>query len=165
LKNVWFCDICEGKSWTTSLSSSALTLADSIRLKGTGSVLIPGGGAQNAKDKVVQLDGKDTVAINDYTIVKVGKLFRSSGNCSKNGHPKNVVISNFKANGVTADLVGINSNYGDVPNISGSCGKGVKDICQEFKGILKSAGGESPKLITTANCKGGQAKLKALLTC
>jgi len=118
-----------------------------------------------AEDKVVQLNGKDTVAINDYTIVKFGKLFRSSGNCSKNGHPRNVVISNFKANGVMAHLVGINSNYGDVPNISGSCGKGVKDICQEFKGILKSAGGESPKLITTANCKGGQAKLKALLTC
>lgn len=55
--------------------------------------------------------------------------------------------------------------YGDVATISASCGKGVKKICQEFKGILKSAGGESSKLSSTANCRGVQAYLKALPTC
>jgi hypothetical protein len=50
--------------------------------------------------------------------------------------------------------MGINSNDSDVATISGSCGKGVKKICQEFKGILRSAAGESSKLSTTANCQG-----------
>jgi pectate lyase len=141
------------------------TFEDAITLKGIGSVLIQGGGAQNAKDKVVQHKGKGTVTIKHYTVVNVGKLFRSCGNCSKNGGPRNVVVSNVKANRVTADLVDINSNYGDVASISGSCGKGVKNICQEFKGVLKSEGIESPKLTSTANCKGAQANLKALPTC
>ncbi|KAF9962479.1 hypothetical protein BGZ72_004848 [Mortierella alpina] len=142
LKNVWFRDVCE----------------DAITLKGTGDVLIQGGGAQNAKDKVVQHNGRGTVIIKDYTVVNVGKLFRSCGNCSKNGGPRNVVVQNIKANKVNADLVGINSNYGDVAYISGSCGTGIKHVCQEFKGIVKSGKKESPKVKTTANCRGAQSK-------
>ncbi|KAG9327165.1 hypothetical protein KVV02_000881 [Mortierella alpina] len=142
LKNVWFRDVCE----------------DAITLKGTGDVLIQGGGAQNAKDKVVQHNGRGTVIIKDYTVVNVGKLFRSCGNCSKNGGPRNVVVQNVKANKVNADLVGINSNYGDVAYISGSCGSGIKHVCQEFKGIVKNGKKESPKVNTTANCRGAQSK-------
>lgn len=73
--------------------------------------MIQGGGAANAKDKVVQHNGKGTVTINDYTVVSVGKVYRSCGNCSNNGGPRKVVISGLKANGVTADVAGINSNY------------------------------------------------------
>jgi len=150
------------------LSSSAVAdiiFADAITLKGTGTVLIQGGGAQNAKDEVVQTNGKGKTTIKDYTVVNVGKLYRSCRNCSKNGGLRNVIVQNVKANRVTADLVGINSNYGDVAMISSSCGKSVKKICQEFKGILKSAGGESPKLSSTANCRCVQENLKALPTC
>ncbi|KAI9238587.1 MAG: pectate lyase A [Podila humilis] len=142
LKNVWFRDVCE----------------DAITLKGTGSVLIQGGGAQNAKDKVVQHNGRGTATIKDYTVVNVGKLFRSCGNCSKNGGPRNVIVQNVKAKTVNADLVGINSNYGDVAIISGSCGTGIKKVCQEFKGIVKNGKKESPEVSTTANCRGDQAK-------
>ncbi|RDW89645.1 polysaccharide lyase family 3 protein [Coleophoma cylindrospora] len=143
LKNVWFRDVCE----------------DAITIKGTGDVLIQGGGAQNAKDKVVQHNGKGTVTIKDYTVVNVGKLFRSCGNCSKQYGPRNVILSNVKANTVTADLVGINSNYGDVATISGSCATGLKGkVCQEFKGIVKNGSQESPKLSSTANCQGAQGK-------
>ncbi|KAL3425889.1 pectate lyase [Phlyctema vagabunda] len=142
LKNVWFRDVCE----------------DAITLKGTGTVLIQGGGAQNAKDKVVQHNGKGTVTIKDYTVVNVGKLFRSCGNCSKNGGPRNVIVQNVRAKTVNADLVGINSNFGDVATISGSCGSGIKKVCQEFKGIVKNGSQESPKVSTTANCRGAQSK-------
>ncbi|KAF9193837.1 hypothetical protein BGZ51_002160 [Haplosporangium sp. Z 767] len=142
LKNVWFRDVCE----------------DAITLKGTGSVLIQGGGAQNAKDKVVQHNGRGTVTIKDYTVVNVGKLFRSCGNCSKNGGPRNVIVQNLKAKSVKSAVVGINSNYGDVATISGSCGTGIKKVCQEFKGIVKSGKKESPKVDTTANCRGTQPK-------
>jgi len=138
---------------------------DAISVLGTGNVLIQGGGAQNAKDKVVQHNGKGTVTIKDYTVVSVGKLFRSCGNCSKQYGPRSVTITGLKANGVTADVVGINSNYGDIATISSSCGNGVKNVCQEFKGVLKSEGIESPKVSTTANCQGAQGKLVTLPKC
>jgi hypothetical protein len=124
---------------------------DAISALGNGNVLIQGGGAQEAKDKVVQHNGRGTVTIKDFTVVNAGKLYRACGNCSNNGGPRNVVVQNVKAKGVS-ELVGINSNFGDTANISGSCGSSVKKVCQEYKGVQK--GSESSKVSTTANCKG-----------
>lgn len=98
-------------------------------------------------------------------MVSVGKVYRSCGNCSNNGGPRKVIISNLRANGVTSDVVGINSNYGDTATISGSCGKSVKHVCQEFKGVDKKEGKESPKLSTTNACLGAQGKLSTLPSC
>ncbi|OBT45133.1 hypothetical protein VE00_04290 [Pseudogymnoascus sp. WSF 3629] len=139
LKNVWFRDVCE----------------DAISLLGTGDVLIEGGGAANGQDKVIQHNGRGTVTIKDFTAVSVGKVYRSCGNCSNNGGPRKVVISGLKANGVTADILGINSNYGDTATISGSCGKGVKNVCQQWTGVdkkLRSAA--STKLSSKDSCFG-----------
>jgi hypothetical protein len=83
--------------------------------------------------------------------VNAGKLYRSCGNCSNNGGPRNVNIQNVKARGVS-ELIGINSNFGDTANVSGSCGSSVKKVCQEYKGVQK--GSESSKVSTTANCRG-----------
>lgn len=83
--------------------------------------------------------------------MNVNKLYRSCGACSNNGGPRNVVVSNLKANGVST-LVGINSNFGDTANIQQSCGSGVEKVCQEYKGVQK--GSEALKVTTTANCKG-----------
>lgn len=47
---------------------------------------------------------------------------------------------------------------------SGACGD-VAHVCQEFKGVLKSAGVESAKLDTTDNCLGAQGKLESLPAC
>jgi hypothetical protein len=150
LKNVWFRDVCE----------------DAVSALGTGSVLIEGGGANAASDKVVQHNGRGTVTIKNYTVVGVGKLYRSCGNCSNNGGPRHVVVTGLKANGVTSDLVGINSNYGDTATVSGSCGTSVKKVCQEYKGIDKLVtSGDSPKVTTTANCKGAQGLLTGLPAC
>ncbi|PKX89946.1 pectate lyase [Aspergillus novofumigatus IBT 16806] len=139
LRNVWFRDVCE----------------DAISALGTGNVLIEGGGAQEAKDKVVQHNGRGTVTIKDFTVVNAGKLYRGCGDCTNNGGPRNVVVQNVKARGVS-ELVGINSNYGDTANVSGSCGSSVKKVCQEYKGVEKG-NGESQKVSTTANCKGQQS--------
>ncbi|CAG8951154.1 hypothetical protein HYFRA_00007900 [Hymenoscyphus fraxineus] len=150
LKNVWFRDVCE----------------DAISLLGTGDVLIQGGGAMNAKDKVVQHNGKGTVTIKDYTVQSVGKVYRSCGNCSNNGGPRKVVIQNLKANGITSDVIGINANYGDTATITGSCGKGVKHVCQEFTGIdKKKNSGDSPKISSKDVCLGAQGKLDTLPAC
>lgn len=48
--------------------------------------------------------------------------------------------------------------------LSGACGD-VAHVCQEFKGVLKSAGVESAKLDTTDNCLGAQGKLTSLPAC
>ena len=125
---------------------------DAISALGTGNVLIEGGGAQEAKDKVVQHNGRGTVTIKNFTVVNAGKLYRGCGDCTNNGGPRNVVISGVKAKGVS-ELVGINSNYGDTANIQSSCGSGAKKVCQEYKGVNKGSG-ESSKVSTTANCKG-----------
>ncbi|OLN94004.1 putative pectate lyase E 1 [Colletotrichum chlorophyti] len=141
LKNVYFRRVCE----------------NAVTLRGNGNVLIQGGGAQSAADNVVMHQGKGTVTIKDFTVVDSNRLYRSCGDCSNNGGPRNVVISNVKANGVKL-LAGINSNFGDTSNVSGTCGAGVTKVCQEFKGVNK--GSESPKVSTTANCK-GQASIAA----
>ncbi|KGO78504.1 Pectate lyase, catalytic [Penicillium italicum] len=139
LTNVWFRDVCE----------------DAISILGSGNALIKGGGAQEAKDKVVQHNGVGTVTIDGFTVVNSGKLYRSCGNCTgnKSKSPRKVVVKNVKASNV-ATLVGINSNYGDQSEVSGTCGSGVKHVCEEFEGVDKSAKKESPKLSSTASCKG-----------
>ena len=45
------------------LKHQLITNLDAISILGTGNALIEGGGAQNAKDKVVQHNGKGTVTI------------------------------------------------------------------------------------------------------
>jgi hypothetical protein len=147
LRNVWFRDVCE----------------DAISALGTGNVLIEGGGAQNADDKVVQHNGRGTVTIRGYTVVNVGKLYRSCGDCTNNGGPRNVVIDNVRANGLSSDFVGINSNYGDTATINNSCGN-TKKVCQEYKGVVKGQGSSS-KVSTTNNCQGNQGKLSKLPSC
>lgn len=64
---------------------------------------------------------------------------------------------------MSSDLVGINSNYGDVATISGSCGVSKK-VCQEYVGVTKG-NGKSEKTSTTASCKGAQGTLSKLPTC
>lgn len=142
----------------TPLKPSSNNTADAISALGTGSVLIQGGGAQEAKDKVVQHNGRGTVTIKDFTVVNAGKLYRGCGDCTNNGGPRHVVIDNVEAKGVS-NLVGINSNYGDTATITNSCGSSVKKVCQEFKGVEKGSG-KSTEVDTTSSCK-GQSSLSA----
>jgi hypothetical protein len=136
---------------------------DAVSALGNGNVLWQGGGANSASDKVVQHNGRGTVTIKDTTFVGVGKVYRSCGDCTNNGGPRNVVIDNIRVNGVTSDLVGINSNYGDTASISNSCGVSKK-VCQEYKGVTKGSG-SSAKVSSTANCRGSQGTLAKLPTC
>lgn len=149
LTNVWFRDVCE----------------DAVSVLGTGDATIIGGGAQEAKDKVIQHNGIGTVTIKDYTIVNAGKLYRSCGDCTANESksPRKVIVENVRAFGMTSDLVGINSNFGDEATISGSCGE-TKTVCQEYKGINKGDG-KGGKVDTKGSCKGAQGLLEKLPAC
>lgn len=138
---------------------------DAISVLGTGDALIVGGGAQEAKDKVVQHNGAGTVTIKNFTVVNAGKLYRSCGDCTNNEakSPRKVVVENVRAYGLTSDLIGINSNFGDEATISGSCGE-TKNVCQEYKGVNKG-NGSSSKVDTKTACKGAQGQLDTLPAC
>ncbi|KAK1449993.1 pectate lyase A [Colletotrichum melonis] len=139
LKNVWFRQVCE----------------DAIVINGNGDILVEGGGVRGGYGNTISHLGRGTATVKDLTVIDVNRLYRSCANCVNNGGPRNLVVSNLKANNVKL-LAGINSNFGDVATISGSCGTGVAKVCQEYKGVEK--GQESPKVTTTANCR-GQATL------
>lgn len=64
---------------------------------------------------------------------------------------------------MTSDLVGINPNFGDTAEISGSCGV-TNAVCREYKGVDKG-NGKSEKLDTNVNCNGAQGKLATLPVC
>ncbi|KAF1978601.1 hypothetical protein BU23DRAFT_595750 [Bimuria novae-zelandiae CBS 107.79] len=149
LTNVWFRDVCE----------------DAISILGTGDATIIGGGAQEAKDKVVQHNGAGAVTIKDFTVVNAGKLYRSCGDCTNNEQksPRHVIVENVRAYGMTSDLIGINSNFGDTASITGSCGS-TKNVCSEYKGVNKGSGSSS-KVDTKDSCKGDQGKLETLPEC
>ncbi|KAM0286284.1 hypothetical protein ACHAQH_001015 [Verticillium albo-atrum] len=146
LTNVWFRDVCE----------------DGIAALGNGEVVVKGGGAQNAADKIIRHNGRGTVTIDGFTVVNSSSLYRSCGDCANNGGPRNVVVKNVKAFGVKNELVGVNSNYGDIATVSNSCGTSSK-VCQEYRGVTK--GSNSVKVTTTANCQGAQGKLGSLPAC
>jgi hypothetical protein len=114
---------------------------------------------------VVQHNGAGTVTIKDYTVVNAGKLYRSCGDCTNNKakSPRNVIVENVRAYGVTSDLIGINSNFGDTASITGSCGI-TKAVCREYKGVNKG-NGKSEKLDTNESCDGDQGKLETLPGC
>lgn len=82
LQNVWWADVCE----------DAATFKQS-----SGTSKVVGGGAFKASDKVFQFNGKGTVDINDFYVEDYGKLIRSCGNCSNNGGPRHIKISNVVA--------------------------------------------------------------------
>lgn len=145
-------------------SECTLNQVDAISILGTGDAYITGGGAQEASDKVIQHNGRGTVYVSDYVVVNAGKVYRACGDCTDNGGPRNVVLDNVQASGISSDFVGINSNYGDTATISNSCGDGVDNVCQEYIGVEKGDG-DSEKVDTKDACLGDQGQLEELPAC
>ncbi|KAF3934904.1 hypothetical protein ABW19_dt0205574 [Dactylella cylindrospora] len=127
LVNVWWADVCE----------DAITLKQS-----SGTSKIIGGGAFKAADKIVQFNGRGTIEISNFYANDYGKVVRSCGNCSGNGGPRNIVLTNVVAidGGV---LCGINTNYGDTCKIINSCQDDGK-TCDRYTG--NSSGAEPSKI-------------------
>ncbi|KAF4993439.1 hypothetical protein FDECE_13405 [Fusarium decemcellulare] len=142
IENVWWKNVCE----------NALTL------QGDGNILVTGGGATSAPDKVIEHVGLGTVTIDGFTAVDFGQLYRSCSNCKKTG-TRNVVVKNVKAYDGRL-LTGINPNRGDVSTITGTCASSVKDICTEYEGTtpgneakkLRSGPSESCKYSSVGSC-------------
>ncbi|KAH7045330.1 pectate lyase [Macrophomina phaseolina] len=117
IKNVWWEAVCE----------------DALSIKGDGDATISGGGAQGAKDKVIQHNAVGTITIDGFTVSDFGKLYRSCGNCDGNTGGRNVIIKNVKAYS-GSQLAGINSNLGDSATITDTCATDVDTPCAEYEG-------------------------------
>jgi pectate lyase len=120
-------------------------------------MLIDGGGASGAEDKVFQSNGMGTMHIKDFYVEWFGKLFRSCGNCSKQ-FGRHVIVENVTAVEGHSTLVGLNVNYGDTVEFRGKNTiydtSGKFPLCTTFEG--NSTGAEPKKLSTAGdspNCK------------
>ncbi|WP_239469896.1 pectate lyase [Archangium violaceum] len=152
LDHVYWEDICEDAA-TNTKDGATMTLDHVIAL--------------HASDKVFQHNAKGnskTIIKNSY-ISDFGKLWRSCGDCTNNGGPRNLVVDNVKVEGIKSALAGANQNYGDTVTITNLFVKGgynaSKDkpkICTEFIGVTNHQG-ESQKVNggasqwSTATCR------------
>ena len=135
VSNVVWQDVCE----------------DAATMKGgSGKTMnITGGSAAAANDKVFQHNGiGSTMNISNFTTTgTIGKLYRSCGDCTGNGGPRKVNISNTKLEKVSSSVVGVNSNYKDVATIKTLKIKGYTagkpKVCVTYTGVVKGNGSSS----------------------
>ncbi|MGC4092835.1 MAG: pectate lyase [Polyangiaceae bacterium] len=156
LENVYWEDVCEDAA-TNSKDGATMTINGAI--------------AKNATDKVFQHNAKGgsrTVIKNSY-LSTFGKVWRSCGDCTSNGGPRHLEMSNVRVEGVGSCVAGANENYGDTVTIKNLYVKGGYNassdkpkICQVFKGVTDH-NGESTKLYdgasqwNTSTCKVSQS--------
>jgi len=145
-ENVVWEDVCEdaaslidsGKKFTISGGSAYNNTSNS-----------PGG----KPDKIFQHNSKNSTyeILNGFVAKGVnGKLWRSCGNCSDNGGPRNLIVNNVRIEGEIGSVAGVNRNYNDKATIRNLKIQGYKlgspSVCEEFQGIDKKVtSGESPK--------------------
>jgi hypothetical protein len=130
LDHVWWQDI--GEDAATALGPAGTVMN------------ITCGSAKNGEDKTFQFNGRGELRISNFYVANVGKLVRTCGDCTGNGGPRKIFVTNVIARDVASTIVGINSNYGDVATIRGltlnNSGTGKTKICQVFKGVVKGSG-------------------------
>jgi pectate lyase len=92
-------------------------------------MVIDGGGASGARDKVFQDNGFGTMYIKNFYVEWFGKLFRSCGNCTKQ-MDRHVVLENVTAvaSKHTATILGLNQTYNDTAEFRG------KNVIYDLKG-------------------------------
>ena len=132
LRNVWWENVGEDAATFRGQTASDVMLID-------------GGGASGARDKVFQSNRQGTVHIKNFYVEWFGKLFRSCGNCSQQASRK-VIIENVTAvvgeNSKT--LAGININYGDTAEFRGKnvvydASGGKFAVCLTYEGTSNNA--------------------------
>jgi hypothetical protein len=131
LQNVWWEDVGEDAATLQGSSPSQVMLID-------------GGGALHASDKVFQHNGPGTMIIQNFFVSDFGKLYRSCGNCDAQ-YTRHVVIQNIAAVAPGLALAGINANYNDTATLSHLllCDKAKKiAVCQRYTG--NDTGAEPP---------------------
>ncbi|WP_437282327.1 pectate lyase [Sorangium sp. So ce375] len=160
LDHVYWEDVCEDAA-TNSADGATMHINSSIALHSADKIF-----QHNAKG------GSTTIVTNSY-IADFGKLWRSCGDCTKNGGPRHLVIDNVRVDRVKTTVAGANQNYGDTVTITNLYVKGGYDegddkpkICQEYKAVTDHMG-ESEKLHggasqwNTATCRVSKSDVKS----
>jgi pectate lyase len=133
LNRVWWRDV--GEDAATALGAAGTVMDISC------------GSAQGADDKTFQFNGRGELRISNFYVANVGKIVRTCGDCTNNGGPRRIFLTNVIARDVSSTIVGINSNYGDVATIRNltinNSGTSKQKICQVFKGVVKGSGSSS----------------------
>ncbi|AWB69149.1 hypothetical protein C2869_21845 (plasmid) [Saccharobesus litoralis] len=118
-----------------------------------GTMTIVGGSAYNSTsgyggnpDKIFQHNSKNstTIVTGGFTAYgQHGKLWRSCGNCTNNGGPRNLIIENVNIDADIGSIAGVNSNYGDKATIRNlrikNYGSGNPPVCEEYQGVQKGS--------------------------
>lgn len=153
LQNVWWEDI--GEDAATALGPVGTVMS------------ITCGGAYQGSDKTFQHNGRGELRVSNFYVSNAGKLYRSCGDCTGNGGPRKVTVTNVITRDVST-IVGINSNFGDVATIRGltlnNSGNGKTKICQVYKGVVKGSGSTSALGVefNTPNCNVSQSDVTLL---
>jgi hypothetical protein len=126
----------------------------------TAVMIVNGGGARDAVDKVFQHNGRGTMFIKNFYAERFGKLWRSCGNCSSQ-FTRKVVVENVTAiaGPKSKALVGVNVNYGDSAEFRGVNTlydpSGTVKVCLKYEG---NASGAEPKELGAAGPHGVSCK-------
>ncbi|MBA0194145.1 pectate lyase PelI [Pectobacterium carotovorum] len=161
IENVIWEDVCEDAA--TNLGKT-MTIVGGVAHNTTNG---PGG----KPDKVLQQNSKNshTIVQGNFTLTgQHGKLWRSCGDCTNNGGPRNLTIISATVNGTIDSIAGVNRNFGDVAEIRDLRIKGYKagkpKICEEFTGVEKGKGTPTKhdEQWDTKNCKVSRSNVKAL---
>ncbi|HSD38730.1 MAG TPA: pectate lyase [Rhodocyclaceae bacterium] len=148
LDHVWWEDI--GEDAATALGAAGTVMS------------ITCGAAYNGSDKTFQHNGRGELRISNFYANKAGKLYRSCGDCTANGGPRKVTITNVITRDVPT-IVGINTNFGDVATIRNltlnNSSNSKTKICQVYHGVVKGSGSTSALGVefNTANCNVSQS--------
>ncbi|MDY7103147.1 MAG: pectate lyase, partial [Actinomycetota bacterium] len=128
IRNVWWEDVGEDAATFRAEDPAAQMLVD-------------GGGARLASDKVFQHNGTGTVTIRDFEVEDFGKLYRSCGTCDE--LERHVVVESVTAIAPGLTIVGINPGNGDTATLSDITviGDDDMDICQRYDGTSNTGAG------------------------
>ncbi|MDC8830270.1 pectate lyase [Alteromonas gilva] len=127
-------DICEDAA-TNKSEGGTMTIAG-------GSAYNSNGGYGGNPDKIFQHNSKNSTTIisGGFTAYgQNGKLWRSCGNCSNNGGPRNALIYDVTISGSIGSVAGVNSNFGDKATIRNlriqGYSPGSPKVCEEYLGV------------------------------
>ncbi len=157
LADVVWEDICEDAA-TNKSEGGTMTIVG-------GEAFNSEGGYGGSPDKIFQHNSKNSTTIVTGWFLALGengKLWRSCGNCTNNGGPRNLLVYDVNLNGSIDSVAGANSNYGDrvtIRNLHVDSSNSPK-ICEEYTGVQK--GSSSTKIGErwgTATCDVSQSDI------
>ncbi|MCP8899087.1 pectate lyase [Gilvimarinus xylanilyticus] len=138
LTDVVWEDVCEDAA-TNKAENGTMTIVG-------GSAYNSSGGYGGSPDKIFQHNSKNSTTFISggfTTFGEHGKLWRSCGNCTNNGGPRNVYVYDVNIDSEIGSIVGVNRNYGDRATIRNlrirNYSSGDPKVCEEYQGVEKGS--------------------------